>query len=237
MGQEDIVFQEVDEQLEAEQLTRFLRQNGKWIIVGFVIFFAGLVAYVLWGEHRTRQDQAISDLYVSAGQAMAGKRWDVAEANLKKLLADHARHGYSSLARLQLARVLVETGRSGEALRQLETLVAEAGDMTPFRDAALMQAAWIAADVDVGQARSHLARISAESSFRVMALELDGVMILQEPDGGKERALAKFRQALDTRPAPPEGIRQRLLRRVERLGGPVPADQTPVNQIPARDEG
>ncbi|MBF0178118.1 MAG: tetratricopeptide repeat protein [Magnetococcales bacterium] len=223
MGQEEIIFREVDEQLEAEQLSRFLRRYGSSMIVGLIIFFAGLVAYVVWSDHRVKRDQAISDLFMSANQAMMEKHWDAAQGTLQKLLDTYPGHGYTSLARLLLARSLVESGRPGDALKQLDTLAADAAHITPLSDAALMEAAWIAADIDLVQARSYLARIGAESTFRVMAMELEGVMSLH--DGDKEKALAKFRQALDTRPAPPEGVRQRLLRRVERLGGPVAVDK------------
>ncbi|MBF0426606.1 MAG: tetratricopeptide repeat protein [Magnetococcales bacterium] len=222
MSQEEIVFQEVDEQLEAEQLSRFLRRHGSWVLAGLVLFFAGLASYVAWNDYRLKRDQAASDLFLSASQAVAEKRWEAAQDELKKLVTTYPGHGYVALSHLLLARALVESGRSGDALRELELLATESGEKNPLSDAALMEAAWIAADIDANQARGYLSKIGADSVFRAMALELDGVLTLHAGDKGK--ALTQFRQALEPRLSPPEGARQRLLRRVERLGGPVPAD-------------
>ncbi|MBF0154384.1 MAG: tetratricopeptide repeat protein [Magnetococcales bacterium] len=223
MSQDEIVFEEVNEQLEAEQLSRFIRRFASWIIVGLALFFAGLVGYVVWTDHRAKRDQAASDLFLSANQAIAEKHWDEAQNGLKTLQTTYPGHGYVLLSRLLLARTMVELGRSGDALRELELLASEAGGKNPLADAALMEAAWIAADSDMSQARGYLAKMGADSPYKPMALELEGVMALKE--GNKEKALAQFRQGLEPRFIPPEGVRQRLLRRVERLGGPTPADK------------
>ncbi|MBF0623826.1 MAG: tetratricopeptide repeat protein [Magnetococcales bacterium] len=215
MAQDDIIFQEVDQEVEAERLRKFWMRHRGPIIGGLVLFFAGLFGFVGWQDHRVRQDQTASDLFGKARQELAGPAGGNGSASLEALLRDHPGHGYARLARLMKARVLAKGGDQAGAVGQLETLIAEAGADSPLGSLALLDAAYLTAG-DPARARSYLVRIGEQSAFRAHALELEGLLARQ--GGDAIAALALYRKALAA--VPPETLRQRLIRRVERLGGP-----------------
>lgn len=214
MGQIDELFEQIDEELETDQLHKFWQKWHNWIIGGFLLFFGLLFAFVGWQHYREQQDQQASDRYAEAMKAANRAKPDEATINLATLFQEHGGHGYAILARLLEARILVEAGKMDEAVQKMERLVEEGRSIPPLADLALLQSAYITSK-DVTRCRTFLARVPAESPYRPLALELEGVLAGQQGDTGA--ALAKFQEAMAKKPA--GNLRERLQQRIDRLGG------------------
>ena len=208
------IFEQVDEQLDAERAEKFWRENRKRIIAALVIFFIGLFAYVGWREYRQSQDRAASDLFMAADLLLGQGDVPGGRKALEPLLRDYSDHGYGLLARLLDARTLAESGQTDAAVAQLRMVAREAGS-SPLAGVAWMNAAYLTAN-DPQQARELLKNIGADSPFRALALELLGLMAAK--NGDEQAALEHYRQAMALNP---EGsLQMRLKQRLERMGEP-----------------
>ncbi|MBF0189525.1 MAG: tetratricopeptide repeat protein [Magnetococcales bacterium] len=205
------IFEEVDQQLEAENVARMWLKNRYWIIGGLVCLFLGLFAYVGWSEYQKKRDLEVADRYLGAMEV----RIDDDAAGRKALnavTADYGQHGYALMARFAEARALAEEGKRDEAVRLLEEVSATAG--VPLKDLATLQAAYVLAD-DPKRALQRLEGMARESAYKPHALEFAG--ILTSGSGDDKGALALYKDALSLKPE--GGLRKRLERRIQRMGG------------------
>ncbi|MBF0628565.1 MAG: tetratricopeptide repeat protein [Magnetococcales bacterium] len=206
------IFEEVDAQLEAENVARFWQENQPWIITGMIALFLGLFAYVGWGEYQKKRDLEVSERYLNAVDALGSSDDATGRQELIAVSTTYAGHGYALLARLTEARALAGEGKKEAALPLLEEVVAKADP--PLRDLALLQTGYLLAD-EPGRSRPFLDKISRESSYKPVALELAGVLIAAQGDAAA--ALALYKDALSLKPD--SGLRKRLERRIQRMGG------------------
>ncbi|MBF0142966.1 MAG: tetratricopeptide repeat protein [Magnetococcales bacterium] len=214
MAQIGDIFEIVDEEMDADRVRRrWLKYRGV-LIGGLVLLFAGLFAYVGWESWRERVDQQASDLFLTAWNGYEKADATVNRAELERLLATYPRHGYALLGRLLQAREMVREGQVDRALMLLQEAAAEAGRDAPLADYAWLNAAYLTA-AEPARCLGFLDRIGEGSAFRGHALELKG--LLSDHEGKAEEALKWYREALEKSRA--GGLRERLSRRVERLGG------------------
>ncbi|MBF0453211.1 MAG: tetratricopeptide repeat protein [Magnetococcales bacterium] len=213
MAQIDTIFEQVDEQLDADKAQKFWRDNQKWIIGALIVLFASLFAYVSWRDARLKEDRTISDLYIQA--QVLEKKGDRAGAEeiLQRVMTEHGEHGYALLARLTDAQVLAKAGKRDEAVAHLEVLAAKSSG-SPLQGLALLNAAYLTSDNEQ-QALDFLAKIDEKSSFRPHALELEGLLLAKAGKG--QMASARYQQAIQQ--GADGALRQRLNRRLERLAG------------------
>lgn len=213
MAQIEDIFEQVDEQLEAERAHKFWQENRNTIIGGLVLLFVGLFAYVGWQDARRQEDRRLSDLYLQAQERNRDGQRDEAEKILVRLMAEGENHGYGLLARLVDAQALAKEGRVDAALVHLESLAVQTVDPL-LQGVALLNAAYLVAD-QTDRSRGYLSRIGETSPFYPHALELDGLLLSR--DGDREGARDRYRKALllevDSQ------LRTRLDRRLERLAG------------------
>ncbi|MBF0096695.1 MAG: tetratricopeptide repeat protein [Magnetococcales bacterium] len=207
------IFEQVDEQLEADRVQKWWVANRRWVIAGFVSFFAALFAYVGWQDYRTRQNQAASDYFLVVQDLYAKGDVEGAERQLQLLLQHHSGHAYGLFGHLLQAKALATAGKAEAALQQLEVVI-KAADLALLRDLALLNAAYLTAS-ESGKAEGYLQRMESQSPYRGHALELRGVLAAQR--GDLQAAAAHYREA---RAASTEGgsLRARLESRLERMG-------------------
>ena len=207
------LFEQVDEQLDAERVQRFWEKNHIRVIGGVVLLFVGLFIYVGWRDYRLQQDHAASEQFARASAWLDKKETDPAHAELTKLLETHAGHGYAMLSHFLLAKSLASAGKIAEAVTHLDRLAQEA-DLAILADLALLNAAYLTAD-EIPRAQTFLARMTASSPYQAHALELKGLFAAQQ--GRQAHAITHYRKA---RELAPEGtLRRRLENRLERLAG------------------
>jgi predicted negative regulator of RcsB-dependent stress response len=213
MAQIDNIFEQVDEQIDADKAHKFWKENQKWIIAGLVLLFVGLFAYVGWRDARLREDQTLSDLYIQARALDKNGDRAGAEEILKKLMDDNIDHGYGLMAILVDAQALAAAGKVDAAVARLELLAAKSSN-SPLQGLALLNAAYITVD-DESRSRSFLDKIDKKSPFRPLALELDGLLLAR--GGDAKNAMARYQEAMQSGAS--GELRSRLNRRLERMAG------------------
>lgn len=208
----DSIFEEIDEQLEAENVARMWRKYHNWLIGGLVLLFVGLFAYVGWQEYQKKRDREVADRYLTAMERLEGGEAAEGRKALAGLAVAYGNHGYALLARLVEARLLAGEKKNDAAALLLEEVAARAGP--PLKNLAVINASFVVAD-DARLALRRLGNIPADSVFKPHALELAGVLTAR--GGDAKGALEFYRQALALKPE--GGLRKRLERRIQRMGG------------------
>ncbi|HAT49695.1 MAG: tetratricopeptide repeat protein [Nitrospirae bacterium] len=209
----DNLFEQIDEELDAERLRKQWEKNRPWIIGGFIVFFLSLFAYVGWDEHRKQQDAAASDLYMAAMKPYEQGTWSEAEKLIQPVLKQYGDHGYGILAQMVEARAMAEMGQTQEASSHMERFADQAKDDS-LRDLALYNAALAVVDADGERVKKLLGRISDDSPFRSHALEILGLLAQKENDVKNAAIFYKKSIELGAKGL----LRTRVDRRLERLG-------------------
>lgn len=210
------IFEQIDEELDADRLRKQWEKNRPWIIGGFVIFFLGLFIYVGWDEHRKGEDAAASDLFLAAAKPFQQGNWSETEKQLQPLLQQYKDHGYGLLGQMAEASTLAQTGHKSDASIKMENLANQTKEDS-LRDLALYNAALVIVDDDSPRAETLLGRIKDDSPFRSHALEILGLLAQKQK---KDQQAATFFQKAIELGAKGE-LHTRLLRRLDRLGKPV----------------
>jgi predicted negative regulator of RcsB-dependent stress response len=215
MAEIDTIFEQVDEQIDADKAHKFWKENRKFIVGGLILLFAGLFAYVGWKDVRMKEDQALSDSFIQS-QTLTEKG-DLAgsEKILQNLMAESGDHGYGLLATLVNAQALAKAGKVTEAVAGFEALAAKTAN-SPLQGLALLNAAYLTVE-EKGRAKEFLAKIDEKSPFRPHALELEGLLLARE--GDMKNALARYQEALQL--GADGELRSRLNTRLERLAGNI----------------
>lgn len=205
------IFEQVDEQLDAERVQQFWEKNGKWVIGALILLFVSLFVYVQWQDYRVQQSQAASEQFMSARDSFDKKDHQNGQKQVQTLLETYTGHGYAHLGRFLQAKSLAETGKTELAVQQLEPLIQEGGS-SPLVDLARLNLAYLTSG-DAKRSQAFLARIPTESPYKAHALELQGLLDAQK--GDNKSALARYQAA---RALTSEGsLRRRLEDRIERL--------------------
>ncbi|MBF0444167.1 MAG: tetratricopeptide repeat protein [Magnetococcales bacterium] len=213
MAQIDNIFEEIDEQMDADKAHKFFKENQAWIIGGLVLLFVGLFAFVAWRDAQVKENQALSDKYIAAHELDAKGDREGATAIFQTIIKEHGDHGYGLLSLLSDAQALAKAGKKDAAIARFEALAAKSSN-SPIQGMALLNAAYLASDDD-GRAKGFLAKIEPTSSFRPHALELEGLLLAKA--GDEKQAFARYQEAIQ---AGASGhLQQRLQLRIERLTG------------------
>ncbi|MBF0369148.1 MAG: tetratricopeptide repeat protein [Magnetococcales bacterium] len=213
MAQIDEIFEQVDEQLEADRYEKFWKENSGRIIGTLVAFFLVLFAYVGWKEYRTGQEESASELYLAAIGRIEQGDLAVAGKYLDNLQDGYGSMDYAVLGQLIKARVLHDGGDDPGAIRLLEGVAGSPGSSETLADLARLNAAYLVAGKDEAGALGYLAKIPAQSPFKAHALELQGLISEQKGEGGKALAYLKEAKLLQ----PGGALGGRIDRMAERL--------------------
>jgi hypothetical protein len=136
---EESLFREVDEEVRQEQLKRLWQRYGNYFLalcLAVVALVAGIKGWQYW---QARQAEAAARVYTEGLAAAEAGRLEDATRALGTI--DHA--GYRALARLREAAALGEAGKTEDALRVYEGLIADASLAAPLRDVARIRAAYL----------------------------------------------------------------------------------------------
>lgn len=211
------IFEEVDEEVRRERLTKLWRQYGKYFIAALVLVVGGTAATVGWREYRAMSQRQFSDQFAAATVlAREGKTVEAVEA-LGRLSGD-ASAGYAMLARFREAAVRAGAGDGAAAIAIYEALAADGGLDRIYRDLATLLA--VMHQVDTGEADALSRRLESlaadDSPWRHTARELLAALALKA--GDRTRARKEFTRLADDLEAP-RGARARAAEMLRALGG------------------
>jgi hypothetical protein len=170
------IFDEVDEDLRAERVARFARRYAVALLGLAVLVVIGVAAWQAWTWHRQQQNARAGSAFLavldSAGrQGSASQRQTIA-ANFAKVAATSP-PGYATLARLNEASLLAESGQLPQADAIWQPLMDNGAINPVLRQVAIM--GWASHELDTAEPsliQARLGPLSADDSpWRPLALQ------------------------------------------------------------------
>lgn len=138
------IFNEIDEDIRREQLSRLWRRFGPLLILLAVLIVVGVGGWRYWEYSKAKEAAAAGERYVAAmALAQDGKPAE-AEAALKAI-ANDGPQGYRVLARFRAASELARTDPAG-GLAGFEAIAQDGSVSALLRDMARVRAAFLLVD-------------------------------------------------------------------------------------------
>jgi hypothetical protein len=200
------IFQEVDEEVRREQLTKLWQRYGNLLIVGCILVVA---AVGVWRGYDWWQTKKAGESGVAFENAVvlaeAGKHQE-AEAAFAKLAADGSA-GYRALARLREAAELAQTDKAA-AVKTYDEIAADKSAGQVIQDLAALRSGFLLVDTaPYSEIRQRLEPLAAaDKTFRHSAREL---LALSAWKSGDMTAARQWTDMIITDPQSPEGARSR----------------------------
>lgn len=122
------------EREQLAQIKKWIHENGLSIALGIIVGLGGVYGWKAWQENRIVDSQEISANLHNIVRALDGTRPDAAETAAKSSLSAMRDGLYADMARLLLARALVEQGKLEDAVRPLAEVIGrgEASMLAPL---------------------------------------------------------------------------------------------------------
>jgi hypothetical protein len=218
------IFDEVNEDLRAEQTRQLLRRYGGLVVVAFVLALAGVGGWQAWRYYGARADAAAANEYLMA-MSLADRLPPDADASARapaiaafQHVAATAPVGYRTLARLRLGALQAASGKPEDAAAVWNALAGDADADPLLRD--LANLLWAQQGVDKGDPALVEARLKpltvADNPWHALARMY---MALLDVRTGKTDAARAILRPLESDPTAPEGLRGRAGGLLDRLGG------------------
>jgi len=232
------IFQEVDEDLRREQITRLWKKYGIQAIGAFavtVLIAAGIVGWKSYHAARAREASLKYQEIVRAGEAATPESPEERLAALDKIEGDLT-PGYKLLARFERAAALVEAKRPAEAAKMLDAIAADTSIDETLRNTAQLKAALLLADtLSLSDMKSRLDKLAApESAFRFLADELLGYAAFRV---GDLTAARNYYLAITSDLSAPAGIQQRAQDMLDEVDQRLPPRAVGAKPAPAPPAG
>lgn len=223
------IFDEIDEDLRRERLSRLWNRFGIYVILFVVAVIAGTAAYSGWRWWQQREAQATSVRFEAAVKLADEGKHQEAEAAFNALAKD-APAGYRALARFRAATELATRDKAA-AVAAFDTLAADTSLTAAERDLARIRAAMIL--VDTGAVADVKQRVQAladgTSPLRHSAREL--IALSQYKAGDLKGANTTASLILEDQETP-NGVRSRA-ELIRSLTAPAPAKAGEAAPAPA----
>lgn len=113
---------------QVQVIKNWWKENGAFVIAGLVLGIGGLAGWNYWKSYTQSRAEAAGAVYQTLVAAADRGDPDQATAELRTLESDYEATPYLNMGRLMMARMLVQEGDFQGAARQLEDVVASAGD-------------------------------------------------------------------------------------------------------------
>jgi predicted negative regulator of RcsB-dependent stress response len=194
---------ELDEHEQGELVRKWIRQNGSSVIFGIALGLGLVFGWKWWQGQGARHQEEAATQYQLFGDAIAAKDATKA-ATFAKLLSDkYSDSAYAQLAMLRQAAFLHDTGKTGDAIKLLQSAPAkgQASDLDELRQIRLARLLLIQGKA--ADARKALGAVT-QPAFAGVTEELRGDIAVAEGDQALarksyEKSLASLDQAAPTR--------------------------------------
>ncbi len=104
----------------AEQVRKWLGENGSSILTGIALGIAGLWGWNYWQGHQEHQNTQAAVQYLTLGESASGGRADQAMAQFQVLKTDFPKSGYATLGALVAASAVINENKWDAAIEPLE---------------------------------------------------------------------------------------------------------------------
>jgi hypothetical protein len=191
------IFNEVDEELRADQARQFWKKHGNLVIGGALVVVLAAAAWWGWQLYTNRHQQEQSVAFVEALQALQKDAKDTAQLDV---IAGQS-GGYSALARFQLAASATATDPA-KAADLLSTIAQDNNLDAAMRGMAAIQAGQLKLQVNKPQDAIQVVQpyTLAGNAYRFSALEITGIAQVAAGDKAKAKETFTLLQQLATSP-------------------------------------
>lgn len=135
---EDSFIREVDEELRRDQLLRFWRTYGRWLIGAVILGLAALGGWLFWKDQQAKA-AAIESEQLDEAVRMATAGNDAGASKALALLKTSPRDGYRATAMMTDAAVLLQKGKLDEAAKAYGAIAKDESLPQPWRDLAVIR--------------------------------------------------------------------------------------------------
>ncbi|MCB8874309.1 DUF2659 family protein [Acidisoma silvae] len=219
------IFDEVDEDIRAERVARFARRYAILLIGVVVLVILGVAGWQVWSWHQGQLNARAGSAYLAVME-QAGQRGSAADrdhlAQSFGAVADSSPQGYATLAKLNQASLLADSGHLKEAEPIWDGLIND-GNLNPvLRQVATL--GWASHEIDTAEPsliQARLEGLAADSSpWRPLALQY--LALLSIRTGHKDQAIKTLQQVAGDISTPAD-MRNMANALAQALGAPPPA--------------
>jgi hypothetical protein len=202
------LMSEIETDLRTEEFKKIWKNYGAVIITFVVALVLGVAGFQFYRQYETKQRAALAERYAQAIEAVNTGKADDALKQFTDLSKDGGK-GYSALARLSQAALLVQKNEIDGAMANYKSLAADPKADPIFRDLATLLRVMHGIDrEDPKTLEAELAPLTnSDNAFYLSALELSALLAAKQ--GDNPRALKALAQISDD-PTTPANMRQRV---------------------------
>ncbi len=204
---DDGLFREVDEEVRREKATEIWNRFGTLIVAACLAVVLGVGGHKAWQYWQAQQAEKAGLAWYEAMQlSRQGKSAEAEAAYAEISGSGHA--GYSVLAKMSQAAALGQDGKTDEAIKLYDEVVAQASADKPLREAARVRAAYLLVDsASVEDLTSRLEGLAGDnSSWRHAVRE---ILALANVRAGNIQAADEQVKKILADPATPAALRTR----------------------------
>ncbi len=189
---EDAFIREIDEEIKNDKIKKLWDQYGLFIVLFVIAAVSIAVSYETFKSWNEKRKQQYSNSYAYAlslqNQGRYAESLDVLE-QMKK--ADNG--VYSDVAQIQIANILIDQGKTDEAVKLLEEIVAKKSFNKQMRDVAAIKLASYKLDTAPSDEVKKLLTpyTESENSWTNIAKELLAMLAVRDANFNEAKALYK----------------------------------------------
>lgn len=220
------IFDEVEEDLRAERMARFARRYGIALVAFVLLVVLGVAAWQVWRWYEGRQDARAATAFIGVLDQAAQRGSAANRAPLAEKFADVAKtapDGYATLARLNEASLLADSGQMNKAEAMWDKLMNDSAISPVLRQVATLS--WASHELETAEPsliQARLGPLSADSSpWRPIALQYLGLLSIRT---GDTKGAIKTFQSVANDISTPADMRNMANAMAQALGAP-PAQQ------------
>jgi hypothetical protein len=200
------IFQEVDEEVRREQLSKLWQRYGNLVVAGCILIVVAVGAWRGYEWWQAKKAGEAGAAFENAVILAEGGKHQEAEAAFAKLTTDGTA-GYRVLARLRAAAELARTDKSA-AVKAYDDIAADKSAGEVIQELAAVRAGFLLVDTaPYSEMRARLEPLTApDKTFRHSAREL---LALSAWKAGEITAARQWTGMIITDPQSPQGTRSR----------------------------
>ena len=130
--------QEVDDELRRDQLARFWKQWGRWLVGAVLLGLAAFAAFLYWEHQQGVKSGEESEMLAQALQSLGSGDIAKAEQNFATL-AKSSNDGHRGAAKIAQAGLKLQKGDENGAVAAFGLVAADTTLPKPYRDLALIR--------------------------------------------------------------------------------------------------
>jgi hypothetical protein len=135
---DDAFIREVDEAYREDEMKKFIRRWGRWILLGIGLALAALGGWLFWSAEQTRRQEALSEQFSQALEKVDSGATPEAAKSLAEI-AGGSNPSYRSLATMTEAGIALTGGDADKAVAGFRRVAEDPSVAQPLRDVAMMK--------------------------------------------------------------------------------------------------